>query len=489
MAKLNKKEKWLIASIVLLLILITLLTKFQGGADIYDYQDVAKFFAGKYNAKIRTSHSYLYGFIHTPFVYLFENFFAFKITNLIFLFLIIYSVYIISKRDKRALWLILLSPILWYMAPWTSPIQLASLLFLWGWYFIKKYDSEKNSKKSIKYLLYSGLLLGLSWAFWDGVLFFIPLLIISFFYDKRLSHTIYFIIVILLGSLPRIILDQILFGFAFFTPVRHIMASLALTFLGGFYEQGSLFGVISLIFVIIFFPVFTYLIFKKKIFIQNKKTSIFILLSILLLIINSQIRFTLLIVPIIIITLSKSLTKKQFTIQIIFSLILIVLVLNPYILQIKWDIGENGKGVEFEYFIRNIQEIKLDDRLGREVIKSDIQEITREYPGETFVVGNTPDYYRVLANIYFGEDVKEFVSIEDYNLNIMGENLIAKKEFCTNTLINTRRDFCFSLTNLKSFGDKTDYDSIKYGIGEEDLDIAGFTLLKEYKQLNQFVLK
>ena len=140
MVKLKKREKWLIASIIVLFVSVTLLTNFYGGADIYDYSDVAKYFSGEYPAKIRTSHSYLYGLIHTPFVDLFNSYLVFKITSLICLFLIVYSVYRISNRDKRALWLALLSPIVWYMAPWISPIQLSSLLFLWGWHFIKKYD-------------------------------------------------------------------------------------------------------------------------------------------------------------------------------------------------------------------------------------------------------------------------------------------------------------------------------------------------------------
>ena len=132
-----KKDNWYIALAILVLLIVTLSTEFYGGADIYDYADVAKFFSGKYIAKIRTSHSYLYGFIHTPFVSFMENYFIFKITSIMSLLLIVYSVYSISGKDKRALWLIFLSPIVWYMAPWISPIQLASLLFLWGYYFIK----------------------------------------------------------------------------------------------------------------------------------------------------------------------------------------------------------------------------------------------------------------------------------------------------------------------------------------------------------------
>ncbi|MBD3252465.1 hypothetical protein GF386_01920, partial [Candidatus Pacearchaeota archaeon] len=146
----------------MILIIVTFATNFYGNVDIADYSNVAKFFAGEYKAKIRSSHSYLYGFIQSPFVFLFKSYIFFKISNLIILALIIYSVYKITN-NKKALWLMLLSPIVWYMAPFISPIQLASLFLLWSWFFIKKYDSNQR----LKYLFISGILLGLSWAVYD----------------------------------------------------------------------------------------------------------------------------------------------------------------------------------------------------------------------------------------------------------------------------------------------------------------------------------
>lgn len=484
MEKLSKNELRVFAILIVLMVGMTLLTKFEGGADIYDYSDTAKFFSGKYDAKIRTSHSYLYGLIHTPFVWLFENFLIFKVTSLLSLFLIIYSVYILSGKDKKSLWLIVLSPIIWYMAPWISPIQSSSLLFLWAWYFIKKY----NLSGSAKPLFYSGVLAGLSWAFWDGILFFIPLFIVSFFYDRKLMHGIYFVAFVLIGTLPRIILDYALFGFPFFTPVRHIMASLALTFLGGFYEQGSLWGVGNFILLIVFMPVFTYLIFKKEIFLQDKKSAIFILLSVVLLIINSQIRFILLIVPIIILSVNKNLEKNKFIIQIIVSLVLILLVINPYLIQVKFDTGIGGeKGTEFESFIKNVKELNLNNRFERNIINSDIQEIVAKYQSELFVVGNSPDDYRVLANLYWGDNVKEFVSIEDYELHFSNNSIVAEKEICSNIKIKERRDICASVWIRKAFGDETDYSSIKYGISFDDkIELEGFQLVRQYERLSLF---
>src|SRR3989338_304677 len=90
--------------IFVLIILLTILTQYYGSTDIGDYSDTAKFFAGDYSAKIRSSHSYLLGFVHAPFVALTGSFIFFKITSLLFLGLIILSVYYLSGRQMKYLW-------------------------------------------------------------------------------------------------------------------------------------------------------------------------------------------------------------------------------------------------------------------------------------------------------------------------------------------------------------------------------------------------
>ena len=75
------KNKFFLGLAVVLLVVISLGTKFMGNTDVYDYTDVAKFFAGEYDAKIRTSHSYLYGFIHYLSIAIFESFWIFKIRS------------------------------------------------------------------------------------------------------------------------------------------------------------------------------------------------------------------------------------------------------------------------------------------------------------------------------------------------------------------------------------------------------------------------
>ncbi|MDP4039117.1 MAG: EpsG family protein [Candidatus Pacearchaeota archaeon] len=479
MEKRQKNIKLIILTVSLVLILISLLTHFYGGTDVYDYTDIAKYLSGDYPAKIRSSHSYLYGFIHTPIVDITNSFLIFKITSLISLFLIIYSVYRISGRDIKALWLILLSPIVWYLSPWASPIQLASLFFLWSYHFIKKYDKTDN----LRFLLYSGILSGLAWAFWDAVLFFIPLFLISFMYNKKLIHSLYFLLFIFLGVLPRLILDQFLIGFAFFGIIRHVSASLTLSFLGGVYNQESLAGIFKLIIVLLFLPLYSYLLFTKKFFKENKKTSIFIGLSFLLIIFNSQIRFAMIIVPIIILSISKILTKKQFTIQIVIFLILTLFVINPYAIQIRYSTNLSEAGL----YVQEVSKFQVSSEFSDKLIREDLKDITYEYPHEVFVVGNEPDSYRIPANLYFGNQIKEFVSIEDYNLFLNNETTIFDRTACTSYKINERRDFCINILIRKAKGDVTDYSSISYALtGEMDINLENFDLVKRYRVLSLF---
>jgi uncharacterized membrane protein len=473
MKKTNFDKKFAII-ILILLIIMTFATKFNGNTDVKDYSNVAKFFSGDLNSKIRSSHSYLYGFIHSPFVGLFENFLIFKITSLVSIFLIIISVYLISNKNKKALWLILASPISWYMAPWISPIQIATLFFLWSYNFIKKFDKENK----LKQLFLSGFLAGISWAFWDGILFFIPLLYISFMYDKKLSKLIFLLTAILVGLIPRLLLDHFLFGFSLFGIIRHISASLTLTFLGGFYGQESLAGIWKFLLVLIYLPFFTYLMINKKDSKNRKKSTIFIILSIILLIINSQVRFVFLLFPIIILQIYDKLNNKQYFVQLLFFLIISLITINPYLIQITND--TNANSLDAVFF--NLGNLYISSEFKSDILKEDLKKIGSEYSGEIFLVGNKPDSYSDLAELYWGSRIKELVSIQDYNLK---ENpIISQKEICTNTRINSRRDICNLIYIRKSFNDKTDYNSIKYAISEEEnLNLEGFKLIKKYKLL------
>ncbi len=468
--------------VFLILILLTFLTQFYGSTDINDYSNTAKFFAGKYSAKIRNSHSYLLGFLHSPFVWITNNFIIFKITSLIFLALIIYSVYIINKKDKKTFWLMLLSPIVWYMAPWINPIQLAGLLLLWAYYFIEKY----NYTDKIKYLFYSGIFIGLGWAIWDTIFYFGFILAFVFLSNKKLSHSIYFILFLLIGLMPRLILDQFLFNFPFYSMLKSTLGGIARIF-GGVYGEGwqhskiSFFNIFSLILAI---PIYYWTLYKPSIFKKNKKTMIFLSLCLIIIFTLPQIRYIIALAPIMIVLIAREINRRQFKKQILFSVFVIFLFISPYLIQINHSVNNKINGVEFTYLFENIFNVQLDDKFPQDIVREDLQEIIKDYSNETFVVGNAPDDYRTLANLYWGKDIREFVSIQDYNLVLKNKTSLYEKKFMPIPNIKTRRQIWLAGGMGKNENDNTDYENINFGIGvNEPINITGFVVIKKYKIL------
>lgn len=472
----NLDSKKLIITISILIILLTLFTKYYGSTDIGDYADVAKFFAGNYAAKIRSSHSYLFGFVHTPIISLTNSFIGFKITSLIFLFIIIYSVYLMSNRDKKTLWLMLLSPAVWYMAPWINPIQLTSFLLLWAFYFINQYD--KSSK--ISYLLYSGLLVGLGWAFWNTILFFGSILGIVYLWNKKLYHSFYFIIFVFIGLIPVLILDQIIFNFAFYTTIKTFVSNILATFLGGIYESNQTYDsnmLIRILIILVTIPIHFW-IFYLKLYKENNKSVIFLSLSILLILTNPQLRYTLAMIPIIILLIGRKINSKQFKIQIIISIILSLIVIIPYLMQIN-----SNHGKDIIWMIDN-KNINIFEKLEFELISNDLNQIEKDFPIEVFIVSDTDDY-AVLARNYWGDNIKEFVSIQDYELFLQNKSIIFKKRFMPVPNIKDRRQIWIEGGINKNENDDTNYEAIKYGISvDDDLGLDNFKLIKKYNVLH-----
>jgi len=476
--------------LLILLSLISLLTHYSGSTDYGDYAYVAKFFAGKYNANIRTSHNLLYGFIYSPLVWIFNGVFVMKIASLLFLILIVFSLYYISKKNKITLLLLIASPIVWFMGPWISPIQLATLLFLWGFFFIEKFD--KSGKK--QYLLYSGLLIGLSWAFWNTMLFILFFFIICFFYNKKFKHLILFLFSIILGLSPLLIFDQIVYGMAFFSILKHIGGIFTFSFYGSIYQLGSTetHSIIRYITFLLMFPIFSYRLFSKSFFKENKKEIIFLTLVFLFFLFNPQVRYILVFWPVLILYLSKALTKKQFRIQFIIFLIISLVVINPYIIQVKYYFVNPSDEymdphADIVFITNNIQNLKITSISQEELIREDLKQIAKEYPNESFVVGNTPDNYAYLAFVYLGEEIKEFVSIQDYDLYLNNESALFEKKLVFNSKLPSvpdRRQIWIGGGIGKSENDNTDYENIEFGIGRgEQINLKDFKLLKKYNIL------
>jgi len=465
--------------VFLVLILITLSTNYYGSTDINSFTSPAKYFAGMNLAKIRSSHSYLWGFLNFPFVKLFHSFIGFKILNLIILASLIYSVYYISRKNKKALFLMLLSPIVWYMAPWVNSIQISSLLFLWCYFFIQKYENLNK----LKHLFYSGIFFGLAAIFWHAIFFFGIFLIIFFFYNKKALHLFYYLISIFIGLIPLFILDYFLFGFPFHSLIKNVVGTSSNLLGLGVYSQEacvekSFFVYLSLFLVI---PFYFWFLYKSKYFKKNIKTMLFLTSSLLIVAKNPQIRYLLLIVPIMILNLIKVLDNKQIKKLLIFSAIISLLVVLPYEIQIKY----HTNAPEFGLLINNFFNWEINKTFPEDLIKQDLDKISKDYPNKIFVVGNAPDYYQFLADLYWGKSIKEFVSIQDYNLFLKNTSTLTEREVrFSPENINGRREFWIKGGIGKPLNDDTDYKNINLGIGiNEPIDINGFKVIKKYNSL------
>lgn len=472
------KKPWFAISIVIILLLaITLFyapTQTFDGTDSKDYTDTAKFFAGEYSAKQRASHAILYGLSHSPFVKITQSFTPLKISSILFLFLIILSIYYLSNQNKKTLLLILTTPIIWYMAPWISPMALVAFLFLWAYYFIGRF--EKTDKP--RYIMFSALLMGLASAFWGAAIFISAIFMLCFLYNKKFIHSWLFFAFLIIGFFPRLIVDQIVFSLPLYSIIKHISSDIAFALYGGIYNQG--WAPTNKILVLFFIPFYSWLLFKKQNFLKYKKSIIFLTISVIFVLSNSQIRLVLPFVPIIILLLGNIMNKKQFKIQLIIFIIISLITISPYIAQFKYETN----GIEIKSAIDNINNLTFSTTFTEKLIEQDVNQIANEFPDKTFVVGNDKEYYRELAHIYWGENVEEFVSMEDYNLAMNNKSTIISKKISSNSNIQNRREIWIAIGLDKNSNDKTDYNAIEYAISfDEEFELENFKLEKQYNIL------
>ena len=113
-------------------------------------------------------------------------------------------------------------------------------------------------------------------------MYFVAILGLVFLYKRKLLHFIYFGFFILVGLLPQFILDKILFDLAFFGLARNLLGNIAFSLLGGFYSQGTDFSILSIILLLFFIPIFPLFLHGKRIFREDRKTSLFLLFSFIL---------------------------------------------------------------------------------------------------------------------------------------------------------------------------------------------------------------
>jgi hypothetical protein len=208
-------------------------------------------------------------------------------------------------------------------------------------------------------------------------------------------------------------------------------------------------------------------------------------LSLSLILINSQIRYLLLILPILILNLGPKLKKSEFKKQLGIFIVLSIIVVAPYLIQIKYS----SNAEEFTSLIENFKNIEIEENIDS-IIVEDLESISSDFKGEVFVVGDDIDGYRRFALLYWGKNVKEFVSIQDYEIELNGDYDLFSKIIEPNSNIENRRIIWIGGGIKKNPMDSTNYNSIKYGISTEgDFTLEGFEFKKKYKLLSLYEKK
>ena len=181
-------------------------------------------------------------------------------------------------------------------------------------------------------------------------------------------------------------------------------------------------------------------------------------------------------------SLVSLINKKEFRLQLIISIILSLLVITPYIIQINYSTNTP----EFKSLITHFKNIEIYNNQ-EEILIQDLREISMDFPNEVFIVGNQADSYSLLAMIYWGDDIREFVSIEDYSLSLENKSDIFSKKIYFTPNIAERREIWIGGGIGKNSNDDTNYSSIRFAISDEDnISLQNFRLVKEYEKLSVF---
>ncbi len=418
--------------------------------DVSQYISVAKAISGSGISYANIARGAVYALILSP---ISSSIVAMKLLSAILL-IIIGTVLYLYTRNRSTLFLWFLSPITFYSSSFITPLVLSSLLLTLGYIFWKNY--QKNSK--LLSLLISGLLIGLASAVWEGMLIISVIFLIAFMFKSKLNEVIYFVAALLIGFSVSLLVNQVLFGFFAQSFLRIFGANFAILFFGTSYQsQGSLFFSIThyILFLVVVSPLFVLLYRAYKTKYQSEL--FFILLSFVFFLLNAQFRFMLLIAPITLVVLEKLTTKKEKFIGIIIG-ILVILAFIP-------EFNDNT------------------DRL----IAQDLQEIGKEFPNQTFFVGNNEMDTEARANtynaLYFGKDIEGFVSYYDYQLFLNNQTNYFEYKFFSNPKIKMEKKLYVDIY-LKQNEDIS-FDNIHYLILDKGKEVpTNFIILKSYRAVN-----
>ncbi|MDD5331741.1 MAG: hypothetical protein PHE43_02885 [Candidatus Nanoarchaeia archaeon] len=406
---------YLLIGFSILLVILNIFSKRISFHDAHEYIVVAKSLAGIHNIKLFTAHSIVYPFIISLFLKVMSSELIIKFVDTLWIILI--GILLLNFKSKKLILLYIFSPMVYILFPHTTPALPVAFFFLLGYIFIKNYEETRGKL----YFILAGLSLGMCFAIYTPAIILILFFIFAFFYDKKLGTTILFLLTMIPTIAIRFIIDQIYFGFPFYTLIRY-MGSNFIVSLG--LNQNISFNqtyhfIYSLPILIIGISPLLFLIFKAK-FKQYKKEMIFLIPSLIFFIYRggAEINYIFMVAPIILLILSEILTKKQVIISIILSLII-----TPFLIS--------------DYFGKTSDEILREDILA---IKNDFNP-NQVLAGKNLALVLAAIQYEDSIYIVWPEELKED-PLRSYRFVLDSKaDVLTSIEFVTNINLNNPQEY------------------------------------------------
>ncbi|MBI5391541.1 hypothetical protein HZB00_00910 [Candidatus Woesearchaeota archaeon] len=416
--------------------------------DVGDYLSVGKEVAGLLASKVRSTHSWAYGVFLAPFLSLFPSLTTAKLANSFWLIADAALLYLLTRK-KTTLLLWIFSPVVWMMSIWISPLLPTSFFLLLSYYFLRQYEERGNAIC----FFFSAAILGITTFIWDGSLFITPFFLLAFFYSKQFKAFFWYFAVFGLFASLRFAFDYYLFHFPLATLFRVFGGAFLTLSHQGNYSSLSYSRFDYLLYFVVLSPLLLLLV--KLNFKKYGREFFFFICSFLLYLLNAQPRYTLAVAPFGILLLSTFFEKREVILHCFLSFFVILFLVTPYFIPGTYDL-----------------------------LAQDMKEIAKDYPSQRFLVGGpaNSDLYAELGMLYWGKDIGELVSYQDYNLWTQNKTDFQYFKYRSSSRYHNQREIWFAF-GLSRADNKT-YEDLPYLIDTHaDTSLSTFKPIKHYRVL------
>ncbi len=292
--------------------------------DTPEYIANSKILAGYLNEKIDSPHSFIYPVFISYFLKYLPSLFTIKLTNMLWLMLDAVALLYFFK-SKKALLLLVFSPLLWIVSIQISPVMPASFFVLMAYGFMKHHE---NTKK-IYSLALSALSSGVALALYAPVIIFLAFFILTYFYAKPLKHLILFLIFMMVTFSLELLSSYVVTGSALYSLIRYYGTNIAVLF---GYNPGtsSVIGLKARSYLDLFLITPLIFLFYRIKFSEYKREILFLVPTILFFVIRGGQKQLFIFTPLILVIFAALIKKKALVLSILVSVVLVILLVYPY---------------------------------------------------------------------------------------------------------------------------------------------------------------